>query len=366
MIEHLSPGIRQEVEPLWLKWPGFVQNFNARVQEVVAEADAGLDQLIEQHALDQGPMGAAFGVLQSRIQGLSTKIDEAATKIEEHLWEILFRDDISPQDSDILSRLHDDICRQHRQQEEALEMTHEALQTRKNAQWARKLAEHAQNEAGEGLKCSNCGSAFALKVTWQATNETCPHCDAVNSVSPGAASYAYFGQGVHALAHEQAFEEWKNEQHAKATFDRFRHPTAYDHWQYLQAARAYWTRYYQSTQQMHPGFLTSHGSVEAAAENKLKHYTAHDPVVDQQQRDFFGRVLDAARRQDDPGVRQLLASMPDGVDLDECAEAAMERQDQQAAQLILNIKYDVEGEDEPREAWLREQLRDVWETVRDQ
>ncbi len=365
MIEHLSPGIRQEVEPMWLKWPGFVQKFNARVHEVIAEAEGGLDGLIEQHALDHGPMAAAFGAVQARFHSLSTKFDESSGKIEELLWEIMFRDDMSPQDSGVLSTLHDDICRQQREQQEALDMAYESLRTCKNAQWARKLAEHAQAEAGKGLSCSNCGSPFALTVSWQASNETCPNCNAVNSVTPGAALYAYYGQGVHALAHEQAFEDWKGEQRVKKTFDDYRHPTAYDYWQYLQAARTYWTKYYQATQQMHPGFTSSHGSVEAAVEAKLKHYTAHDPVVDQQHRDFFGRLIDVARRQDDSGVRQLVAGMPDGIDLDECAEAAFERHDPQAAQLILNIKYDMDGEDEPRAAWLQEQLRDLWETVRD-
>jgi len=43
----------------------------------------------------------------------------------------------------------------------------------------------------------------------------------------------------------------------------------------------------------------------------------------------------------------------------------VERQDQQAARLILNLKYDMEDEDEPREAWIQEHLRDAMETVRD-
>lgn len=365
MIENLSPAIRQEVEPTWNKWPGFVEKFNARVQEVVGEADAGLDQLIEQHATDWGPMGAAFGVLQSRIHGLDTKLDEAGTKLEELLWEILFRDDTSQQDCDILSALHDEICRQLAAQRDALEMTYETLQTRKQGDWARRLYQLAQQELGAGINCSNCGSPFSLKVTWQASNETCPHCDAVNSVSPGPASYAYFGAGVHHLAHEQAFQEWVAEHRAKDAFDKFRHPTAYDHWQYLNSARAYYTKYYQVTQQLHPGFVESHGSVEQAAEAKLAHYTAYDPPVEQQTRDFFGRMLDAARRQDMAALQQALGTMPQNVDLDECAEAAMERRDQAAARLILNIKYDTEGEDEPREAWLREQLQDVYETVKD-
>ncbi len=72
----------------------------------------------------------------------------------------------------------------------------------------------------------------------------------------------------------------------------------------------------------------------------------------------------------DPGATPRMAedmaqAMPNGIDLDECAEAAVERHNTQAATLILNVKYDLEEEDEPRAEWLQEQLKEMYERLRD-
>jgi hypothetical protein len=215
------------------------------------------------------------------------------------------------------------------------------------------------------LACTECGSAFQVKVWWKSSNETCPHCNAVNSLTPGMATATYYGLGAHALAHEAAWSAWQAEQQTKAAYDRLRHPTAYDHWHWLQSARAYWTAYHQYQQQMLPGFTESHGSIEAAVEAKMKHYTAHDPPIEQQNRDFMGHMMQAACQANAQQVQQMAQALPQGIDLDDCAEAAVERYDTQAATLILNLRYDLEGEDEPRHEWIAEQLREMYQRLAD-
>jgi hypothetical protein len=115
---------------------------------------------------------------------------------------------------------------------------------------------------------------------------------------------------------------------------------------------------------MHPGFQQAHGSIEAAVAAKLKHYSAYEQPIEVQRREFFGHLLEAARQPNQPALRQLLAAMPPGVDFDDCAEAAMERHDPQAATQVLLVQYDHEREDEPRDAWLHEKLRELAETIR--
>jgi hypothetical protein len=366
MIEQLSPALQQEVQPLWAKWPTFLEKLKARVNDVVAEAQAGLDQLIEQHTTDDGPMGAAFSALQARFHGLREKLDQAATKLEELLWDIIFRDDVSQQDCDVASRLHAEISRQRDECDQLLEHTYEQLQTQKRADWARKLSEIVRAEHRTEVECSNCGSPFQLQVYWQASNEPCPHCKAVNSLNPSTAAYSFYQAGVHALAHEQAYAEWFAEQRAKAALDRFRHPTAYDHWQYLQAARTYWGKYYQATQQLHPGFAASHDGVEQAVEAKLAHYTTHDGVPEQQERQFYGELLEALQRRNEAEVRQFLDRRPSSVDVDECARMAMEHDDRVGAALLLGIQHALEDEDEPREQWVRDELRELAQSVREE
>lgn len=359
VITGLSPALQAEVRPLLDKWPGFVDKLRARVDEVLAEADAGLDALIAAYATDAGPMGAAFGALQARFHGLRQRLDEAATKIEEMLWEILFRDDVGGRDSDIVSGLHDWICGQRRELDLALDMRYEALLAAKQAQLARRLYELACAEVGAASRCSRCGGGLEVRVAWQASNETCAHCGAINSVAPGAATYGYFGQGVHALAHEAAFEAWRAEQQGKRAYDRLRHPTTCDRQQYLAAAAAYWTAYYEYHRAVHPGFGATFGSVEAAVGAKLAHYSAHETGRDRQAQEFFGAVLAAASRRDARALHELARTYPEGVDLGEGAEAAMERGDAESARFILDVVYDVEGESEPRQQWIDERLREL-------
>lgn len=363
-VQHLSPPLQHELAPLLSRWAPFVQKVTTRVNDVVAEANEGMAGLIAEHATDFGPMGAAFSVLQARFNGIQDKVKTAAEQIEQAVWEMLFRDGLSSQDSQVLSHIHTMITREEQQLRDQVEMRYEELNTKTSADWARALQRLAESEMQQQMPCSQCGSGFEVQVWWKASNQTCPYCNAVNSLQPGAAPVVYFGQGAHALSHEAAWGAWQQEQQTKAAYDRLRHPTAYDHWMWLEAARGYWRAYYTHYRSIHPGFDASHGGIEQAVEAKLKHYTAHDPPVEQQKRDFMGHMLNAASQGNAQQVQQMAHALPQGIDLEECAEAAVERHDLQAATLILNVRYDVEGEGEPRQTWVQEQLRELQETVR--
>jgi hypothetical protein len=264
----LSPALQAQVRPLLERWPPFVEKWRVRVAEAFAEAESGLDALVAEHATDLGPMGAAFGALQARFRGLVQKLDEAAEKIEGVLDDLGGRDDVGRSDRKILFGLRDEMIETRRRLSDELDAGYETLHMRKNAAWARKLYEHAAAETRTELPCSECGSPFQIRVFWQASNETCPHCRAMNSLMPGAATYTYFSQGVHALAHEAAFEAALGERRARALLDAQRG----DFEGYVAAARGYWTRYYQAYASLHPGFTAAFGSIEQAVAAKLAHY----------------------------------------------------------------------------------------------
>ena len=358
-LQHLSPHLQQELGPLLQRWAPFVHKVTTRVNEVIGEADQGLDQLIDAHATDFGPMGAAFGALQARFKGIEGKVGTAADQIEKQVWEMLFRADLPPHDSQVLGHIHTLITREEQQLRDQVNMRYEELHMKKSADWARRLGALAEQERAEPPSCTECGSPFQVRVFWQSSNEPCPHCNALNALTPGMATATYYGQGAHALSHEAAWAAWQGEQQATAAYNRLRHPTAYDHWHWLQAVRNYWTTYYQHYQQMHPGFAEAHGSIEQAVEAKLKHYVAYDPPVEAQKRDFMGHMMNAACQGNLPQVQQMVPHLPQGIDLEDCATAAFERNDIAAATLLLNLRYDMEGEDEPRDAWIQEQLRDM-------
>ncbi len=360
-LDDLSPGLRGEVAPLFERWEAFSAKLGARVDEAIAEADQGLDAIIEQHATDAGPMGAAMAALKSRFHGLARKLDEAREKVDEGLWSILFRDGVSERDNDVVGAIRDRFLAESSRLMDDLEARVEKLETQKNAAWARKLHAIASHELQQGVPCSNCGAPFQVKVYWRASNETCPYCEAMNTISPGAAaSLLYQGNGVHALAHEAAFEAWQAQERARAWLENRRHPTEADRQAYLDAMRTYWTQYYQTVAQVDPGF---DGDVEAAVAGRLRNATYWDSGADQQARGYLDRVVEAAKRRDEAALRRLMSGeRPTGVwGLDDVCEALAERGDLAATKMALAIRHELEGESEPRDAWVRKQLADMLE-----
>lgn len=361
VLDKLSPSVRAEVDGIVSKWTAFTQKVNGRVEEVVAEARAGLDQLIHDHTLDHGPIGAAMSAVQVRFKGLGPKVQEAFEKSDHALDEVMARD-LSQQDMHAVIAIRDVMIKQERALIDHIDDQYERLMMQKNADWARRLRQLAQEETSRGAPCSSCGAPFPVQVFWAASQARCPHCNAVNDLYPGVAAGSFYqGLGVHALAHEAAFGEWEAEQRADHALKAFRHATAYDRWLYVEAARAYWAKYYGTVKQLNPGF---DGNIDSAVAAKLAHYSAWDAEVDKQKRDFLGALVDASRKRDGAALKQLLGARPHHVDLDSCAEALMERGDVEGTTFVLDVKYDADQESDPRAAWIREQLADVARTVR--
>ena len=360
-MTQLKPHLQQQVQPIAQKWEGFVAKVNQRVQGVLDEAQQGIDMLIAQHATDPGPMGTALTAVQSRFSGIDSKVDSAWEKIEEEFEGLLDDDDLVEGDWEALYEVQEtqrgyyDNLRAH------IEMQYAWLEMRNQAQWARKLYEIVQQELQEGLNCSQCGATLQITVFWQASNETCPHCQSVNSVNPGMATGLFYqGIGLHALSHEQAWNEWMAEQSARKLFDDRRHPTATDHSRWLAAVRTYWTRYYETTKQLNPGFTQE---VAEAVENRVEQVCAYEPPLEGIQREFYDKLCATAAQRDPAPLRGLLADLPSGVDLDECAECLMEHADRAGATMVLEYQYEEDDEDDPRGPWIRERLKEIVETL---
>ena len=357
----LKPHLQQQVQPIVTKWEGFVAKVNQRIAAVMEEAQGGIDALIAQHATDPAPMGTALTAVQSRFHGIDSKVDSAWEKIDEEFEGVLDVSDLPHDDWEAVydvqerQRIAYDGLRSH------IELQFAWLEMRNQAAWARKLYEIVQQELAEGLNCSQCGGQIQISVYWQASNETCPHCQSVNSVSPGMATGLFYqGIGLHALSHEQAWNEWMAEQSARSLFDDRRHPTAGDQQRWLAAVREYWTKYYETTKQLNPGFGQE---VAEAVENRVKQVCAYEPPLEGIQREFYEKLCSTAAQHDPAALRALLQDMPSGVDLDECAECLVEHADRAGAILVLEYKYEEDDEDDPRGPWIREQLKDIVETL---
>lgn len=357
----LSPELQQQVQPLLDRWSAFMNKVFGRVQEVLAEANGGLDQLIAEHATDHQPMGAAMNALKARFDGIGTKVDEGWEKCDELLDQVMDQDDLPEAELEALGEIWDQLSQQHSYTLEQVELQYYFLEMSKNAQWARKLLDLAFEEIQKPLRCSQCGADFPNPVYWQASTVNCPFCQAVNDVQPGmAAGLFYQGLGVHALSHEGAWNEWMAEQAADKAYKGKRHGSEADFQGWLAAARVYYTKYYEVTQSVNPGF---EGPIEQAVEAKLKHYTAHDLPAEQNRRAFFQQLLDTAANGDPNALGSMVQQLPGDIDLDECGECLVEHGQRQGALVVLQVQHREEGEDEPFGPWSMSKLQEIAKTV---
>ena len=365
MLDQLSPALRQPMTALSQRWQTFQEKLQARVEAILTEANTGLDQLIAQHTTDPGPMGAAFSTLQARFHSLSSKLDEAWETLDNEIEETTDVDDLSDRDNQIAQELWLRWSREHSALGNRLDDNYHAFEVKKQADWARSLHTLARAEIERGVSCNTCGAPLAITVYWQASNVECNHCNSVSGYQPGAAAGLYFqGAGAHSLAQEQALAEWFTEQQAERTLKRYRFATSADHAAYMEAARAYHTKYYQALRDLHPGSPGALTTPEAAAAEKLKHYTAWDRDDENHKRAFLANLLAASQQQGQAALSEMLRNVPVGLSLGDCAFCLQEHGDNAGAQVALHLEYEQEGEDEPRAEWMREQLSDINSAIR--
>ena len=151
------------------RWGAFLEKVRARLQEILAEADAGLDEIIATEVIDPGPVAAAQNEVKGRLFGLREKIGPAWTKLEAELpseWE----DQGRALESEILA---------------AIEVFEDQTRVKHRA----RLTELAQAELKDrALACSKCGARLPEPIVkHRVENVTCTHCQALNTVRPGLA-----------------------------------------------------------------------------------------------------------------------------------------------------------------------------------
>jgi hypothetical protein len=302
-------------------------------------------------------MGAAFTAIQARFNGLGTKVSEAWEKIDNELDEVTELDDLTEAEWEAISGARDSMGDKYRKMRDEIELHHYTIEMKKSADWARHLRQIAQEEIARGVPCAQCGASIKLEVLHSASQQNCASCGSVNEVMPGAAAASFYqGLGAHSLAQETSWNLWLAERKAKEELDARRHPTAYDHWVYLKAAHEYWTGYFQAGLAVYPKFTQD---VAQAVEAKMKHYTSWDQEVDKQKRELLGKVVEASGNGDVNALNQIVGALPHFVSLDDCIECLVERRHFPAAKHLFGIKYDQDGEDDPKQQWITRELSEM-------
>lgn len=360
MLEQMGAEARSAAQPVVDRWTAFATKVGARVDAVFAEATAGIDELIGINPVDAAALGTAFGGVESRLKELEMKVEHSADKLSE-AWDEATDDlEVSDGDSVLLRRTWTWIVNDSRRLSREIEQRRELWAMSKNADWARALYRVAESEWARTHSCAQCGAGLEVAIRHAASNVTCPHCGAVNEIAVGPASGLYYqGNGVHSLASEAASQHWLSEWQHEHWFNQLRHPTEADRERYLAAARNRWLAYYHSYAQLHPGF---NRTVDEAADAKMAHYTAWAFASETSQRQLVGTVVGLAAARDRQGLIDCIRGAR-GADLDDLACAVHERGDRDGAALMLDIQYELDGEDEARAPWIQDKLAELDEDL---
>ena len=217
------------------RWSGFIEQVRQRVAEMMAEADAGFDQIIAVDVTDIATISGAVAAFESRMNGLKIKVTGAQSKLA-----------LQANGRNLDSMLAQGDLLQHEISTQSTEMT-----VKKRAKAASMLWLIAEQELNLPRHCVSCGGVMQMKVLHTSSSPTCPFCKTVNQIQPAqSVTNYYYGGAVAAQAESQAVEKWRkmnqlefhHEQvYSESTQQAFRH-----------AAEAYWTNYFTAFANMHP------------------------------------------------------------------------------------------------------------------
>ncbi len=351
-------SIEDRIKAIQARWDAFAPKVRARVVEVLAEADAGFDELIATEALDPAPLASALGELEARMRGLVKKVDDAWEKIDPELDAAMEEAD-GPQVQRV-AKLRNELLRKRIALAEGVARAGRELSVRKAAEGARALLTLARAEmekAGGGRKCSACGAPLEPATLTEPSTVACAHCRAFNDVHPGPATALFYGgAALHALAEESALPEEERRDAEERRFRGLRHPTLADQRRYEGACLAYWRAYAKTFVALTPG--STPGQVEELAQARLG-YLRLDLQRDAPFRAALDRALRCASAGDRAGVERALADGDARFGLEELLIGAHEHADRKAVELLLDMLHRQEAADEPAAEWKAEKLAEL-------
>jgi hypothetical protein len=254
---------------LMQRWETFVGKVKGRMQEVLAEADAGFDEVMEIDVIDPAAMSGASSAFEARVRGIAKKVEESWEKIEKELDQL-----IDAADDPVLGQLtalREQQSDRARELQWEMELEAKLMIARKEAKAARILGERAKKEMAEPRPCPKCGGELAVTVKHTASSVTCKFCRAVTSVVTGMATGMYYqGAAMHQLGHDAALEQWVAMEREERRYKSIREPRVADLQRYEDATIAYWRRYCDTIGTLHPDWDAA--TIDAQYRGKMGHF----------------------------------------------------------------------------------------------
>ncbi len=198
-----------EQAALVARFEAFLAKLTGRLEELIAEADAGINALASQRPDELYPVRAALGALDVQIQKLTDKLDSVWGEQIEPMFKALDeRLTLKGTFWDAGLDRRDDV-------RFAIESRWSLFKAKKEGDVLRAMWPRAATAMARTHPCSNCGAPMQLRVPYRAEAIPCSHCGTVNQLMPAPLVSTYF------LNAEQVFPE-EASQPQRWEIERFR------------------------------------------------------------------------------------------------------------------------------------------------
>jgi hypothetical protein len=226
-------------DALWQRWEGFLAKIAARQDEIIAEAEEGIHEIINTYPEDPMPLGNALQGLRFRFEELKTKVDET--------WE----QQVEPKFEEVDDSAFTDKGRD-RKQDFLVDVDEKAAMfaARMTCDFYRNLKPRAEAGAKKVVNCGGCGAPLKLATRRDTVSHKCTACGALNQVMAEGAVAQYQGVG-HAQADLETVPLRYEIERFRIQVDRWRRAhdwaaepiDSLDKW--LAMERSYWEKFVQ-------------------------------------------------------------------------------------------------------------------------
>lgn len=199
------------------RWRTFLGKVMSRLRDVLAEADGGCREMIENNPSDPIPVTNVLGALRARKVNLDKKIyDTWSRQVCEPLADEAAGHAQIAGAVEYRGKVLDQADAEMKQALAWMDDTWEHFRVKWAAESARAMWPPAEQAMSKPVACTQCGGGLQPRVRHQSDSVTCPACRAVNQVIPEPVVGMYFATAPHAVAEEATFQK----RHAITTFRR--------------------------------------------------------------------------------------------------------------------------------------------------
>jgi len=207
--------MKAEQQALMERWRGFLNKIDGRLDELIAEAQQGVDMLAARSGADLAPLTNALSGLDYRIRQLRDKVSET--------WDSQGEPKFSA------ARMLDAGLDAKRDYELAFDEKWALWKARAVAGYYRSLRPDAEAALKKPVYCTNCGAQLTLPDPTQISSVPCSHCSSVNQVIPEAVVQTYYGGAPRAIGEERAEPIRHEIERYRAEVDRWRRARNWAH-----------------------------------------------------------------------------------------------------------------------------------------